>query len=78
SEDVGQLIYEYNWRLGDLINPLLESGLQLRRLVESPANDPRFWLGPSYLPGGDEGLLNWSDNPRAGLLECLSLTAKKP
>ncbi|MGE5224316.1 MAG: hypothetical protein ACM3PY_17910 [Omnitrophica WOR_2 bacterium] len=52
--------------------------MQLRRLVEPPVNDPRFWLGPSYLPGGDESLQNWRDNPRAGLPVWLSLAAQEP
>ncbi len=77
-EEAGQLCYEFNWRLSDLINPLLDSGLQLRRLVESPADDSRFWQGDSYKPGSDENLLDWRYNPRAGLPVWLGLAAEKP
>ena len=56
--------YEFNWKLNDIINPLLESGLMLRRVVETPATDSRFWQGFSYLPGTDDSLLDWRSNPR--------------
>ncbi len=71
-------VYEFNWRLSDLLNPLLEAGLHLRKLVESPPNDPRFWLGASYVPGADACLADWKHNPRAGLTVWLTLAAQKP
>ena len=70
--------YEFNWTLGDLVNPLLDSGLVLRRIVETPARDSRFWQGHSYLPGNDASLLDWRSNPRAGLPVWLTLAAEKP
>ncbi len=74
----GQTCYEFNWRLGDLINPLLEAGLILRRLAESPAKDARFWEGYSYNPGADQSLQDWRVNPRAGLPVWLTIAAQKP
>ena len=70
--------YEFNWTLGDLINPLLDAGLVLRRIVETPARDSRFWQDYSYRPGTDESLLDWRSNPRAGLPVWLTLAAQKP
>jgi hypothetical protein len=71
-----QPAYEFNWRLSDLINPLLESGLMIRKLIESPPRDPRFWVGPSYEPGADDSLNDWKRNPRAGLPAWLTVAAQ--
>jgi hypothetical protein len=70
--------YEFDWALGDHINPLLASGLQLRQMAESSARDSRFWQGFDYLPGTDERLLDWCSNPRAGLPVWLTVAARKP
>lgn len=78
SEEPSGPAYEFNWTLSDIVNPLLESGLVLRRIVETPAKDSRFWQGHSYLPGTDESLLDWWNNPRAGLPVWLTLVAQKP
>jgi ubiquinone/menaquinone biosynthesis C-methylase UbiE len=78
NQDHGQTSYEYHWRLSDLLNPLLEAGLLLRRLSESPASDSRFWEGYSYAPGMDADLLDWQVNPRAGLPAWLTVAAQKP
>lgn len=78
SEGSGQPVYEFNWTLGDIINPLLRSGLILRALVETAASDSRFWQGHSYLPGTDDRLVDWKNNPRAGLPAWLTLAAEKP
>ena len=73
----GQTTYEFHWRVSDLINPLLEAGLVLRQIVESPAKDARFWKGHAYTPGIDSGLLDWYNNPRAGLPVWLTVAAQK-
>jgi 2-polyprenyl-3-methyl-5-hydroxy-6-metoxy-1,4-benzoquinol methylase len=70
--------YEFNWTLGDIVNPLIQSGLIIRRVVESPAKDSRFWQDFSYQPGTDDSLLDWRNNPRAGLPVWLTLAAEKP
>ena len=77
-EEGGQLTYEFNWRLSDIINPLLASGMQLQRLIESPPRNAQFWLSRSYVPETDESLMDWKINPLAGLPVWLTLAAKKP
>jgi SAM-dependent methyltransferase len=74
----GEQTYEFHWTLSDIVNPLLRSGLILRRIAETPARDSRFWQGHSYEPGTDDTLLDWRTNPRAGLPTWLTLAAQKP
>jgi SAM-dependent methyltransferase len=77
-DESGRTVYEFNWTLGDILNPLLGSGLALKKVAESGARDSRFWEGASYQPGTDEDLLDWRHNPRAGLPVWLTLAAQKP
>jgi SAM-dependent methyltransferase len=77
-EDTESETYEFNWTLADLLNGLAGSGLILRRLLESPAEDSRFWQGSSYAPGTDNSLLDWRKHPRAGLPVWLTVAAQKP
>ena len=77
SEQSGQTVYEFHWTLQDILNALVEAGLTLRRVVESPAAGSRFWQDFSYLPGTDESLLDWRKNPRAGLPVWLTVAAEK-
>jgi SAM-dependent methyltransferase len=77
NKEAGQVSFEFNWRLSDLLNPLLESGLVIRKLAETSAK-ARFWQDFSYEPGNDERLLDWHNNPRAGLPAWLTVTAQKP
>jgi ubiquinone/menaquinone biosynthesis C-methylase UbiE len=77
-EDFGQTNYQFHWRLMDLLNPLMEAGLVLRRLAESPARDAHFWESAAYTPGEDASLLDWQKNPRAGLPAWLTVAAQKP
>jgi len=67
-----------DWTLADLLNPLAQSGFMLYRLRESPAKDSRFWQSHSYVPGTDDRLLDWQENPRAGLPAWLTVAAWKP
>ena len=78
SDESTGTTYEFNWTISDIVNPLLESGMMLRRIVETPASDSRFWQDGSYLPGTDNSLLDWRSNPRAGLPVWLTLAAEKP
>jgi hypothetical protein len=78
NRDRPEISYEYHWRLSDLLNPLLDAGLLLRQVCESPAPDSRFWEGHSYLAGQDAQLLDWQMNPRAGLPVWLSVAGQKP
>ena len=75
--DHGETCYEFNWRMCDLLNPLLDAGLTLRHLGESSPKDARFWEGNDYTPGTDPGLQDWQRNPRAGLPVWLTVVAGK-
>ncbi len=70
--------FEFNWTIADILNPLADEGFVLRRVLERPAGDPNFWGGSSYLPGDDEKLLNWTENPRAALPAWLSAAVQRP
>jgi hypothetical protein len=52
--------------------------LILRQLVESPAKESRFWEGIAYTPGLNPALMDWQNNPRAGLPAWLTVAAQKP
>ena len=65
--------FEFHWTLADILNSLAPSGFILRRVLESPAEDSRFWQNYSYLPGTDDSLLDWKENPRAALPVWLAL-----
>ncbi len=73
----GETCYEFHWRLSDLLNPLLNAGLTVCQIAESPANDARFWEGYAYTAGREPGLLDWRNNPRAGLPVWLTVAARK-
>ena len=77
-EDEEDGAFEFNWTLADILNPLATSGFILRRILESPADDSRFWQDYSHLPGTDDSLLNWNLNPRAALPAWLTLALRKP
>ncbi len=69
--------YEFHWTLADILNALTESRLGLRKFIESAAADSCFWQGPSYGSGMDDTLLDWKQNPRAGLPVWLTIAAAK-
>ena len=77
-EDEEDGAFEFNWTLADILNPLATSGFILRRILESPAEDSRFWQDYSYLPGTDDKLLDWNENPRTALPVWLTLALQKP
>lgn len=70
--------FEFNWTLADILNPLAASGFILRQIFESPAANPKFWQDFSYLPGTDESLLNWKENPRTALPVWLTVALQRP
>jgi len=73
----GETAYKSHWTLADILNALVESGLSVRKVVESAAVNSRFWQGPSYGPGTDDSLQDWRHNPRAGLPVWLTVAAVK-
>ena len=76
--DPAEGTYQFTWTLADLLNPLVDSGLMLKRIVESPASSSRFWQDNSYQPDTDNSLNDWRRNPRAGLPVWLTVCAGKP
>ena len=69
--------YEFSWTLADLLNPLAQAGLTLKKVVESPTQDPGFWQGSGDASGIDKSLLDWRQNPRAGLPVWLTVAASR-
>ena len=78
EETDGHVSYEFTWTLSDLLNAVADSGLVIRKIVESPPADSRFWQDFSYELGTDESLMDWKRNPRAGLPTWLTVVAQKP
>ena len=70
--------FEFNWTLADILNPLGDAGLVLRRILERPAGDENYWEGSSFLPCNDKRLPDWKENPRAALPVWLSGVVEKP
>ena len=70
--------FEFNWTLGDILNPLADAEFVLRRVLERPAGDENYWGGSSFQPCNDKGLLDWKENPRAALPVWLSAALQKP
>ena len=77
-EDEEDGTFEFNWTLADILNPLADSGLLLRQIIESPAEGSRFWQDHLYLPGIDESLLDYKENPRAALPVWLAVASQRP
>ena len=77
-EDQEERTFEFHWTLADILNPLAASGLILRRILESPAKDSRYWQDHAYMPGTDDSLLDWDGNPRAALPVWLAAAAQRP
>ena len=70
--------FEFNWTLGDIFNPLADTGFVLRRILERPAGDENYWEGSSFLPCNDKRLPDWKANPRAALPVWLSAALQRP
>ncbi len=77
ESDCNKIFVTFHWTLADILNALIESGLTIRKVIESAAADSRFWLGPSYGTGEDDTLLDWKYNPRTGLPVWLTVAAMK-
>ncbi len=77
-QDAEDGTFEFNWTLAEILNPLVASGLILKRIKESPAKDSGHWQHFSYLQGNDETLLDWKENPRAALPTWLTVTSQRP
>ncbi len=69
--------YEFNWTLADLLNSMAAAGLMLVKILERPARDTRYCQGSSHCDVVDDTLLEWGENPRAGLPIWLAVAARK-
>ncbi len=70
--------YEHHWTLADLLNPLAQAGLVLKKVIESPARDSGYWRGGNGEVDRDDSMLDWRANPRAGLPAWLTVAASAP
>ena len=70
--------HEYHWTLSSLLNATTGAGLLLHHVGESVPKRPRFWQDGSYELSSADGLLDWRQNPRAGLPAWLTVAAQKP
>lgn len=77
-EDDRSNTFEFHWTLSGVLNSAIASGFVLRQMQEHPAQDSRFWQGGSYLPGTQESLLDWTENPLAALPVWLSVALQRP
>ena len=70
--------HEYHWTLSSLVNATSSAGLGLQHVGESVPKSPRFWQDGSYERSSADGLLDWRQNPRAGLPAWLTVAVQKP
>lgn len=73
----------FKWRIQDIMNAIISSALNLKRIEEMYAEDGSFWVDDSKddvegLSEQDlEDFCNWHKNPLAAIPQWLSLTAIK-
>jgi SAM-dependent methyltransferase len=72
-----EVAHEHHWTMAEIMDGLVASGWVVRRVVESPTVNSRFWEGASYGSGKDESLQDWRRNPRAGLPVWLTVGSSK-
>ena len=66
--------------MADLLSSIADAGLAIRRIVETPDADSRFWQegdDDTYSAGSQPELMNWHMNPRAELPVWLAIAAEK-
>lgn len=78
----GDVFPDLHWRLQDLVNSQLRSGLRLCEMAELPAMDASFWFSYEELRNKRredlEGLNDWKQNPMAALPAWVALVSQKP
>jgi len=78
----GDVFPDLHWRLQDMVNSQLRSGLRLCEMAELPAADPSFWFPYEELRKKRrdelEGLNDWKRNPMAALPAWVALVSQKP
>jgi SAM-dependent methyltransferase len=71
----------YKWRIQDIMNAVISSGLNIKHIEEMYAEDGIFWVDESNSEGDTlskqelEKLCNWQSNPLAALPQWLSIYA---
>lgn len=83
----GPIIFDnvphYAWRIQDIMNAMIKSGLHINHIEEMCAEDGSFWVDDSVegevtLSTDDiNELCNWKSNPSAALPQWLSIEATK-
>ena len=72
---------DLHWRLQDLVNSQIRSGLTVCELAELPALDASFWYPYAELqkksPEELEGINDWKKNPLAALPAWLAVVSRK-
>ena len=72
---------DLHWRLQDIINSLIRSGLTVREIAELPALDASFWFSYAGLQEKSraelEGINDWKKNPLAALPAWLTVVSEK-
>lgn len=70
-----------HWRVQDLINAKIKSGLTIKEMAELPAVENSFWFTYEELIKQDEESLkeinNWEKNPMAALPAWVTIVSKK-
>ena len=69
--------FNFHWTISDLLNAMIESGLELKYIEEELDTDPVFWHDPADLKVSDTNPTDWQQNPRVGLPVWLTLVAQK-
>jgi len=73
----------YKWRVKDILNAMMSSGLSIKHIEEMHAEDGTFWIDDSkedeaaFSQQELDDLCNWKLNPLAALPQWLSVFAKK-
>lgn len=73
----------YTWRMQDIMNAMIASGLSMDHIEEMSAEDGSFWVDESTVEGNIftsdqlDHLCNWQSNPMAALPQWLSIKATK-
>ncbi|MGM0879413.1 MAG: class I SAM-dependent methyltransferase [Bacillota bacterium] len=73
----------FKWRIQDIMNAIISSGLYVSHMEEMYAEDGSFWVDESKEEGEPlskqelENLCNWQSNPLAALPQWLSIHAIK-
>ena len=69
--------FNFHWTISDLLNAMIESGLELQHVEEESNTTPEFWYKPSEHKVTNTDPTDWQQNPRVGLPAWLTLVTHK-